>query len=814
MQWWNKYRVAILSGLMIAIVLAFGFTRINGETLPPLHAEYLGQTKTSQNVEIDSTSIRWTELGNSDTVPADFFGSTISLNSDGTIALVGAYSKDAIFHDSGAVYYYRRGRSGWTLRQQLTPIPNETEYLHFGAVIALNNIGNVALISASQRGGYPVSAPKGSAFIFMRSGDTWTQTHRLTTLDATGTFATSLAISQDGDTALIGEPFGVSGIASGRAHIFVRTGITWTRQSVLLADSAGSQDSFGGTVALSPNGDIAFVTGTSPSLVGRVYIYKRTTGLWSLTQTLNGPGQNGDAFGGSIRLSGDGSRLLISSRYRSPVIDAVGVAYLYVLTEQGWHQERVFEPLPEDKLGLEFATGALLSSNGQRVIISGRTVRINDIASPPLIYIYELKSATWELTHRLLSPNDLDSSLTALALDATGTTFFAIGSHFTDTGEYKSVVYEVTDRDDNLILNGDFSAGMQYWGTWGAPTQSAIQHRITNGTFEFYRQSGSQQAVVLQNTGVSLTGGTALEASFLLGNTSSVRKRVSVLLHDADFSDSQICSFWIPPVSSLRRYSISTFTSDAWTSTMFSVYASTADSTGWLQLDNVNMHTSSSLQLDRTLCFDAGLAAPTSIPTTTNVPGTATHTPTTTLVPSECSSLSLSTGVNFVGTNQVQLIINNSFLTPIYLHRVDFRWPTLSAYPNMALSAIALGSAYVWAGTDTTPPTIVGGAPTAWDGNFASGVNLSIAAGTASSSTATALTFIFSNSPLPISNALSPSSFNGTVITIRYGDTFCNLPLNTNGTSTPTPTALLSTLNPTPTPTNTLPSSGPCGEDC
>jgi hypothetical protein len=814
MQWWNKYRVAILSGLMIAIVLAIGFTRINGETLPPLHAEYLGQPQQPTRSDPASPSVRSTPLDNPDNVPGDYFGNGMAISADGTIALIGAYSDDVAFVNSGAVYYYRRDRSGWKLLQRLMPALGEPTYWNFGVQVALNAAGDVAVITSVNVEGFHESAPPGSVFVFARVGDTWTQTHRLRPPHASATFATDATINANGDTILIGEPLGFYGDTSGRAHIYVRNGNNWEYQALLLADEAGNRDYLGTSVALRSDGNMAFVRGSFYNHPANVYVYTRSGSTWTLLQVLKGSDRAGDFFGSFMSLSGDGMYFLSSSLYTSADLNAYGVGLLYTFEQNRWQLSHIFQSLPEDKTGREFSWGSALSGDGKRVIMGSRVIyQPPGFEIAPLIYIFDLKSTGWELTHKLESPRSGDNQLNPGALDTTGTTFLGLGASYA-TGIIDSVVYEVTDRDDNLILNGDFSAGMQYWGTWGAPTQSAIQHRITNGTFEFYRQSGSQQAVVLQNTGVSLTGGTALEASFLLGNTSSVRKRVSVLLHDADFSDSQICSFWIPPVSPLRRYGISTFTSDAWTSAMFSVYASTADSTGWLQLDNVNMHTSSSLQSDRTLCFDAVLAAPTSIPTTTNVPGTVTHTPTTTLVPSECSSLSLSTGVNFVGTNQVQLIINNSFLTPVYLHRVDFRWPTLSAYPNMALSAIALGSAYVWAGTDTTPPTVVGGAPTASDGNFASGVNLSIAAGTASSSTATALTFIFSNSPLPISNALSPSSFNGTVITIRYGETFCNLPLNTNGTSTPTPTALLSTLNPTPTPTNTLPSSGPCGEDC
>jgi hypothetical protein len=173
--------------------------------------------------------------------------------------------------------------------------------------------------------------------------------------------------------------------------------------------------------------------------------------------------------------------------------------------------------------------------------------------------------------------------------------------------------------DPTLIINGDFSAGMQGWGTWGAPTQSAIQHRITNGRFEFYRQPGTQQAVVLQDTHTPLTAGTNLFTEVSFANTSTVRKRVSVLLHDTDFSDSQICSFWIPPLSPMRRYVVQTFIAEDWASTVLSVYASSADGIGWLQMDNVAVRVWTPPVPGTTICWDAkfGLTeTPTTAPPT------------------------------------------------------------------------------------------------------------------------------------------------------------------------------------------------------
>lgn len=180
---------------------------------------------------------------------------------------------------------------------------------------------------------------------------------------------------------------------------------------------------------------------------------------------------------------------------------------------------------------------------------------------------------------------------------------------------------------------------------------------------------------------------------------------------------------------------------------------------------------------------------PTHSPTITyTATNTGTPTPTATATSTfQCSNVTLNATVNFVGTNQVQLTINNGYTAPVQLNRVDFRWSTLAAYPGMSVSSVALGSTFVWAGSDTTANTTIGGSPTP-EFNFAGGVNLSLGAGTSSGPTSTTLTFAFTNGPLPIGNFMNPSTFNGTNITVTYQGTSCQMTFTAPTPSAPTPT--------------------------
>ena len=107
----------------------------------------------------------------------------------------------------------------------------------------------------------------GSAYIFMRSGSTWSQQAKLLPSDgaADDRFGTSVSIS--GDYAIVGTPFDDdNGTDTGSAYVFVRSGSTWSQQAKLLPSDGAAEDFFGSSVSIS--GDYAILgclLYTSPS---------------------------------------------------------------------------------------------------------------------------------------------------------------------------------------------------------------------------------------------------------------------------------------------------------------------------------------------------------------------------------------------------------------------------------------------------------------------------------------------------------------------------------------------------------------------
>ena len=174
-------------------------------------------------------------------------------------------------------------------------------------------------------------------------------------------------------------------------------------------------------------------------------------------------------------------------------------------------------------------------------------------------------------------------------------------------------------QQPDLIVNGSFSSGAAGWLQFATPDPGYIVSDTSGGTFNFYRvpppQGTTNQATVFQQTGLALPAGAPAVAVFDLANTSSVRKRLSVLMLDSDFTDLHVCTFWLEASVPMRRYAMKTRTTKAWANATIAFYAATAGSDGGsYQIDNVTMQSIGAIPVSDTNCFD---------PTTPKPPGGA-----------------------------------------------------------------------------------------------------------------------------------------------------------------------------------------------
>lgn len=203
----------------------------------------------------------------------------------------------------------------------------------------------------------------GSAYIFIRSGSTWTQQAKLLASDGAEGDKFGKRVAIDGDTAIIGAPGSDGGTSPGSAYIFIRTGSIWSQQAKLTAADGAVGDYFGISVDIS--GDTVIIGATLHNDNGSAYIFVRNGSSWSQQDKLTAAdGAVYDYFGGSVAI--DGNTAVIGMPYDDDIDSNAGSAYVFVRDGSSWSQQ----------VKLTAADGAAADYFGQTVAISGENAVI------------------------------------------------------------------------------------------------------------------------------------------------------------------------------------------------------------------------------------------------------------------------------------------------------------------------------------------------------------------------------------------------------------------------------------------------------
>jgi acetyltransferase-like isoleucine patch superfamily enzyme len=288
------------------------------------------------------TGTTWAEqakLTASDGARDNFLGYSVAI--DGDTAVLGAFGADISGKaNQGAAYVFTRSGTTWTQQAKLTAGDGAAAD-QFGFSVALS--GNTVVVGANQAtiGG---NTKQGAAYVFTRSGTTWSQQAKLTAIGgvADDNFGVSAALT--GNTALIGAPVAeVSGVRIGAGYVFTRSGTTWTQQARLTADDGAASDLLGFSAALDNTGTTALLGAYNADVgsnanQGAGYVFTRTGTTWAQQAKLTaGDGAAEDQAGYSVALSGNTAILGAYGADVSGKADQ-GAAYLFTRSGTTWAQ--------------------------------------------------------------------------------------------------------------------------------------------------------------------------------------------------------------------------------------------------------------------------------------------------------------------------------------------------------------------------------------------------------------------------------------------------------------------------------------------
>ena len=279
----------------------------------------------------------WTQQGTklvgTGAVGAAWQGHSVALSADGATALVGGPADDT---QTGAAWVFTRTGGSWTQQGTKLVGTGAVGAAQQGWSVALSADGATALV-----GGPADDTQTGAAWVFTRTGGSWTQQGaKLIGIGAVGAAwqGWSVALSADGATALVGGP--ADDTQTGAAWVFTRTGGSWTQQGAkLIGIGAVGAAWQGWSVALSADGATALVGGPADDTqTGAAWVFTRTGGSWTQQGAkLIGIGAVGAAWQGwSVALSADGATALVGG----PADDTqTGAAWVFTRTGGSWTQQ-------------------------------------------------------------------------------------------------------------------------------------------------------------------------------------------------------------------------------------------------------------------------------------------------------------------------------------------------------------------------------------------------------------------------------------------------------------------------------------------
>ena len=323
---------------------------------------------------------KWKEQAELTAAPDAAFGWAVSLTghhdrASANTAIVGAPSDNlAGANKAGSAFIFVRSGDTWKQQAKLAAPDPEKEDA-FGFAVSIDR--NTAIVGVPMDD--DAGRDAGAAYIFVRDGNAWRQQAKLAPQDLVGFDVFGGAVFVHGNTAIVG----ANGHShnnlrfAGAAYVFVREGTTWVEQAKLTADDAASSDSFGKSVALFNNtivvgAPVADVEGKKDA--GAAYVFAREGDTWKQKGKLIRKAEGkGDQFGSGVAVAGNIAIVGAAGVDEAGV--GSGAAYGFARVDGVWEEKEKVQP--EDE-GPRIKFGAWVAISGDMVAVSAHNVPNED----------------------------------------------------------------------------------------------------------------------------------------------------------------------------------------------------------------------------------------------------------------------------------------------------------------------------------------------------------------------------------------------------------------------------------------------------
>jgi phosphodiesterase/alkaline phosphatase D-like protein len=314
-------------------------------------------------------------------------------------------------------------------------IQPSTNQDHQGQAVAVSSDGLTALVSEPY-----VNSAAGAVLVYIFSGGSWAQQAKLSATNLYAYQGTSVALSADGNTAMISGPTDSTGRGYGAVWFYTRTGTTWTLQAGPVNGTGyiGMYIQQGSSCAISADGNTA-VEGSynDNGGIGAIWVFTRSADIWTQQGPKLTPSDNsGQAnMGKAVTISSDGNTILAGGPQDGS--NYLGATWVFVRTGNIWAQQGSKLVGPSNGNFERQGSALSLSADGNIALIGGPG---NNQA-----FVFTRSGSTWAMLGAAFTGTGITGSAgnnsnafgTAVGLSADGNTAF-IGGEF--NGDFDSPV--------------------------------------------------------------------------------------------------------------------------------------------------------------------------------------------------------------------------------------------------------------------------------------------------------------------------------------------------------------------------------------
>jgi hypothetical protein len=334
--------------------------------------------------------------------------------------------------------------------------------IYMGSNTAVSADGNTALFGADGDSSFT-----GAAWIFTRSGTTWTQQAKLVGADEAnvapgGYFGTGASLSADGNTAVVGGYFDNYGV--GAAFVFTRVNGVWAQQGSKLIGTGGTVVGWqGNSVSLSADGNTLVVAGYHDnSYTGAFWVFTRIAGVWSQQGgKITGAGEVGVGyFATTVGISGDGSTIF-SCGYGDN--SSVGAIWVYTLQAGVWTLQGS-KLVPTGNTGASKLGYCSISMDGNTIAGGGP----GDNSSYGAVFMFTRTAGVWTQYGTKLLPSDATGSPyfgRGISLSADASTLLVTGykdnSNIGASWIFRNIAGVWTQQGTKLVGTGSVGSPVQ-----------------------------------------------------------------------------------------------------------------------------------------------------------------------------------------------------------------------------------------------------------------------------------------------------------------------------------------------------------------